>query len=203
MLKHKFKTMHRLILAFFIISALWSCTKTTDEKPFTYDNEQTIYSYSNQSVLREILFIIKPFVIINQTKKYLLTDTLYNIKVEINNKPWGTCNSIGLDTSIYTSNSFDNLILTNDSVKFPVICKLTPTKTLLTTAGEYSDLLNNFFTLEPGFYFCSIRSFDIKTNTGETKTYKANIVVPIEVTNNTKSLFLGEFEVLLERYQIL
>lgn len=173
---------------------LTGCNKQ-DYTPYSYSNESTIYSDSKTTQFRELVIIIEPYILIGNEKKYIVTDTIKNVNIKISNKLWGIYNSFGIDTSIFKKEKTTNFYSTNTVTKYSIIAPYKSGNDTLKTAGEYSDLLNNYLTLEPGNYICQIESFDIKQIDGTIKKIKPFIVVPVEVKENSRNAFLGEFEI--------
>jgi len=186
--------MRNLFIAFMLILLMMGCSKS-DFTPYSYSSDSTIYSDTKTTQLRELVIIIDPFILIDNEKRYIVTDTIKNVIVRINNKLWGNFNSFAIDTSIFVKGKTTNFYSTNTVTKYSIIAPYTTSMDTLKTAGNYSDLLNNFLTLEPGAYICQIESFDMKQIDGTIKKIKPFIVVPVEVKENTKSALVGEFEV--------
>lgn len=186
--------MRKLSFVFMIVLFIVGCKKE-DYSPYSYSNESTIYSDSKTTQFREFVIIIEPYIMLGNEKKYIVTDTIKNINIKISNKLWGIYNSFGIDTSIFIKEKTTNFYLTNTITKYSIIAPYKTSNDTLKTAGEYSDLLNNYLTLEPGNYICQIESFDIKQIDGTIKKIKPFIVVPVEVKENTRSALVGEFEV--------
>jgi hypothetical protein len=115
----------------------------------------------------------------------------------VNENDWGKFNSAKTDTALYQSTVINTFKVTDDIVKYPVIAPFQTAKDTITTAGEYSDLLNSYFTLEPGFYICSIESFEFKDENGIMKKVETTIIEPVEIKENLRSAFIGEFEILI------
>ena len=182
-----------LFVSVFILFFI-GCSKE-DYSPYTYSNESTIYSDTKTTMFRELILIIDPYTLIGNEKKYIVTDSIQNVNIKINNKLWGVCNSFGIDTSIFIKEKTFNYYVTNSIVKYSIIAPYNTSSDTLRTAGEYSDLLNNYLTLEPGNYICQIESFEIKHLDGTLEKIKPFIVVPIEVKENSRSALVGEFEV--------
>jgi hypothetical protein len=183
-----------------LLSAIFSLTACTEEDftPFTYSSEATIYSQSGeQTRLRELLLVIKPYLLIEGEKKYIVTDSLYNVAISINLKPWGQFFSLPKDPELYSSEPLNSYQVTAAQVKYGVLAPYRSDNDTLTTAGEYAQLLNNFILLEPGFYFCEVESFDIKDVNGNRKTVRTSILETVEIQANSRSAFIGEFEVLV------
>ena len=177
-----------------ILLILLGCNRE-DYSPYSYSNEATIYSETNKTMFRELLVILRPYIEYNSQKKYIVIDSISNVVIKINDKEWGKFNSLIVDTSLFNYEIFNDYYVTNDIIKYSVIAPYQTAKDTLTTAGEYSDLLNNFFTLEPGFYICEIKSFEIKLINGDKQIIKPFIVIPIEIKENTRSSFIGEFDI--------
>jgi hypothetical protein len=171
--------------------------KKQDNSPYAYSNESTIYSDSKTTTFRELVIMIDPYILQGNVKEYIVTDTLRNVKILMNNEPWGMFNSFPLDTSLFTKVNLSGMSVTATPVRYSVIAPYTPSNDTLHTAGEYADLLNNFLTLEPGNYICQVESFEIKLSDGTIKKIKPFIVIPVEVKENNRSALVGEFEVQL------
>ena len=188
--------MKKVVLILFIFILFNGCQKD-NPAPYTY-NESTIYSDNSKTLFSEILLILKPYIVSAGQKKYIVSDSIVNVILKLDNDQWGTYSSFPMDTSLIVNYSLSNYLVSDSSVSYSIKIPYQPAKEVLTTAGEYSDLLNNTITLAPGFYFCSIESFEIKYQTGATKKVKPNISAAIEVKANTRSSFMGEFEVKVE-----
>jgi hypothetical protein len=179
----------------FLAGALFfSCSVESDS--YSY-NEPTIYSESNQHLFSEVIFFIKPYICGAEGKKFIVTDTLKNISLIINNKIEKKSDSYALDLShLSSTETHGDYLVTNQSIHYPVVMEMTMIPESLTTAGQYADLLNNYLNLQPGFYVCRIVSFDIKTSSGELKTiYTPTLSFPMEAPENKVSIHLGEFEI--------
>jgi hypothetical protein len=189
--------MRNTLLILLFIGILISCKKE-DNSPYTYSSESTIYSESATTTFKEILFIVKPYIVVNNQKKYLVAEYINNISIKVNNSIWGSFQSLAIDTSIIDKESVNNYLVSNSLIKYSVIASQQSDKDTLTTAGEYSDLINNFLTLKPGDYICQIDYFDIKLKNSQTKRIYPMITVPLVVKENVRSSFIGEFEIELK-----
>lgn len=186
--------MRKTLFVFMTFLFLLGCKKE-DGSPYSYSSESTIYSNTKTTKFRELVIIIEPYILVNNEKQFIVTDTIKNVTIKISNKLWGIYNSFGIDTSIFTKVKTNNLYVTSTVIKYPIIAPYKNTSDILTTAGEYSDLLNDYLTLEPGNYICQIESFEIKQIDGTIKKIKPFIVVPVEVKENNRSALVGEFQV--------
>jgi hypothetical protein len=167
-----------------------------DAGSYSY-NEPTIYSESDKVSFSEVIFFVKPYVLDGGQKKYVVSDTLKNISLKINNIIERKSDSYSLDIDhLYSKETLGDYLVTAQTIHYPVVMGVTMIPAQLTTAGEYADLLNNYLTLQPGIYVCQIVSFDVKTASGEWRTiYTPTISFPLEVKENMQSADLGEFEV--------
>ncbi len=190
----KFTIMKNTFLILLFIGILTSCKKESNS-PYTYSSESTIYSESTSTTFKEILFIIKPYIVINNQKEYLVAESINNLSLKVNNSIWGNFQSLTIDTSRIDKKIINNYLVSNSSVQYTVIASQQSDKDTLTTAGEYSDLINNFLTLKPGDYICQIDYFDIKLINSQIKRIYPMITVPLEVKENVKSSYIGEFEI--------
>lgn len=186
---------HKLIPLCLLFLIFTCCDKEDVFTPYTYQNESTIYSDGTSIQFREILLTIKLYVQTGNGKKYLVTDSLLNVTIKMNEVVWGKFNSLSLDTSVIVNETFDKYLVSGIPLKYNVLARYQPAKPLLSTAGEYSNMLRSFLILEPGFYFCQVESFGIRLPTGEVKRVVPLISQTIEVSPETRSLYLGEYEV--------
>ncbi|MDR2126383.1 MAG: hypothetical protein LBP63_06110 [Prevotellaceae bacterium] len=189
--------MKLLILLFLSVSiALTSCSNDPDSYQY---NEPTIYSPSDKVVFSKIIMFLKPYVNDGTQKKYLVVDSLRNIVIKINNKVWTTPNSYGLDTvHVNDKTTINNYRVTTESVNYPASVNVVSYPENFETAGQYADLLNNYFNLNPGLYICQLQSFDIKDIFGNLITiYTPYLSFPVEIKQEQESINIGEFEVLL------
>lgn len=190
--------MKNLFLVLLFIAILISCKKE-DNSPYTYSSESTIYSESENTTFKEILFIIKPYIIVNNEKEYVVARYINNISLRVNNSIWGNFQSLMIDTSRIDKKVVNDYLVTNNPIKYTVIAPQQSVKDTLTTAGEYSDLINNFLTLKPGDYICQIDSFDIRLINSQIKRIYPMITVLLAVKENVKSSFIGEFEIEIKK----
>lgn len=181
-------------LFLFILIPLLNGCMDEDYTPYSYSNESTIYSQDDRVILRELLLVLKPHL---EGKKYIVTDSVFDIVIKLNNKDWGKFSSMAVDTSLFKYTVSSGRLVSDVPVEYPVIATFQPSADTLSTAGEYSDLLGDHFTLEPGFYICEIKSISLKDQAGNIKTVKTGIRKVVEVKENSRSAFVGEFEVLV------
>jgi hypothetical protein len=182
------------VIFFCLFLLPFSCDLDSD--PYLY-NEPTIYSESNKTLFSEIVFFIKPYILDAGQKKYIVSDTLKNISLKINDVIERKSDSFPLDVAhLYSKAVFGNYLVTEQLIHYPIVTKVTKIPEKMVTAGQYADLLNDYLNLQPGTYVCQIVSFDIKTNTGGLKTvYTPELSLLLTVKENVLSVDLGEFEV--------
>ncbi|GHT25696.1 hypothetical protein AGMMS4957_20910 [Bacteroidia bacterium] len=178
---------------------LHACSDYDAENSFYY-NKPSIYSESDKVLFSEVIFFVKPYVVDAGQRKYVVTDTLKNVSLKINNKIERTSDSYALDIDhLLAKETLGDYQVTAQSIHYPVVMGVTMIPEELTTAGQYADLLNNYMNLQPGIYVCQIVSFDIKTALGTLKTvYTPAISFSLEVKENMLSADLGVFEVELQ-----
>jgi len=189
--------MKNTLLILLLVGIFTSCEKE-DNSPYTYSSESTIYSDSETTMFKEILFIAKPYIVVNNQKKYIVAEYINNVSLKVNSAIWGTFQSLTVDTAQIDKEPIGNYFVSNNEMKYSVIASQQSEKDTLTTAGEYSDLINNFLTLKPGDYICQIDFFDIKLQNAQIKRVYPMITVPLVVKENVKSSFIGEFEIELK-----
>lgn len=183
-------------LLFLALLGFTSCEKDNTDA-YSYNSSSTIYSSENSTRFKELLLVLKPYVMINGQKKYVVTETVYNVKLTVNGKTWGSFDSYDVNTSLYVNSSQGNYQVSDTAVRYAVIAPFQSIKDTLTTAGEYAQLLNNIFVLEPGFYFCKVESFEIRDLSGAVRKFDTPVLQAVEIKENSRSAFLGEFEVLI------
>ncbi|MGB0175821.1 MAG: hypothetical protein ACPF9D_01560, partial [Owenweeksia sp.] len=107
---------------FYLLTAiiiLAGCAKN-DGNPYSYD-QQTIYSDTETNPFREFVMLLKPYMLDNGVRKYIVGDSLLNVKVNINGREWGAFSSLQVDTTAYTIESLNGFRVTGKEVKYPVI----------------------------------------------------------------------------------
>ena len=72
-----------VLVELLIALAVLGCSK--DYSPYSYSNESTIYSETNKINFRELLVILKPYLMVDNQKKYILTvvEEKFKIKPQI------------------------------------------------------------------------------------------------------------------------
>jgi hypothetical protein len=180
----------------FVTLFLTTCS-TTDYSPYSYSNEETIYSAENSTSFREILLILVPYITEGDESLYLVTDTIRNVEIHVNDQLWGVFNSFGIDSSRYEYANYNGLFFSISQTCYQIVAPYVTSSDTLFTAGEYADLLNGYFTLEPGDYFCEIASFELITSQNQVIKVYPGLIIPFEVHENSRSTFIGQYEVLL------
>jgi hypothetical protein len=175
----------------------FACSEDSDSD-YSHSSESTIYSSSKQNVLRELTFMLKPYFIHENTKKYIVVSSITNVKVLINGQEWGTFESFEIDISRINSEEVNNFYVRSEPVKYVTLAPYLISDRILTTAGEYSELLNRYISLQPGGYICQIEYIELTDNNGDTKRVYPLIAEYFEVKENTVSTYIGEFEILIE-----
>jgi hypothetical protein len=169
-----------------------------DDSDYSYSSESTIYSPSNQRVLRELMFMLKPYLIHEDAKKYIVVSSIANVKVLINGQEWGIFESFEVDVSQINKDIADNFYVRPEPVKYVTQAPYLMSTEILTTAGEYSDLLGRYISLQPGGYICQIEYIEIVDINGETHRVYPLIAEYFEVKENAVSAYIGEFEILID-----
>jgi len=188
------RIIHSLVI--FIGLIIIGC-EGTDYSPYSYSNEETIYSDESSTSFREILLVLKPYIIDGDESLYLVTDTIRNIEICVNGQLWGFFSSFGVDSSLYECTNRSGLFFTTEQTGYEVVAPYVTSIDTLSLAGEYADLLSGYFTLEPGDYLCEIVSFELITSEQEIMKIYTGLIVPFEVRENSRSTFIGQFEILL------
>lgn len=183
-------------LLFLALLGFTSCEKDNADA-YSYNSSSTIYSSENSTRFRELLLVLKPYVLVDGQKKYIVTEAVYNVKLSVNGKAWGSFDSYNVNTALFINSSQGDYLVTDTAVRYAVIAPYQSLKDTLTTAGEYAQLLNNIFTLEPGFYFCKVESFEVRDLSGVNRKFETPVLQAVEIKENSRSAFLGEFEVLI------
>ena len=188
---------HLNLVMTLVVMFFASCSKS-EESPYSYSSESTIYSTSNKRILRELMFILKPYMIHENTKKYIVVSSITNVKVLINGQEWGIFTSLSIDVSNINKVVADNFYVRTEPVKYVTKAPYVPSNEVLTTAGEYSELLSRYISLQPGGYICQIEYIELTDNNGDTHRAYPLIAEYFEVKENIVSAYLGEFEILID-----
>jgi hypothetical protein len=173
-----------------------SCSK--DDTPYRYSSESTIYSESNQRVLRELMFMLKPYKIHEGTKKYIVVSSIEKVRVLINGDEWGIFSSFDVDISNINKETADNFYVRSSPVPYVTKAPYVMSSDILTTAGQYSEMLGRYISLQPGGYIFQIDYIELTDKNGDTHRVHPLIAVHFEVKENIVSAFIGEFEILID-----
>ncbi len=183
------------IILLFSTALFFGCTKK-DYSPYSYE-ESTIYSENNKQNFSNIVLSIKPYIMVANTKKYIVNQKINKVTLTINDDDFGYNSSFGLDTSIILKQTINSYLVTDEELVYNAVVPFIRPENATITAGDYSSLLNNFVILRNGFYSCRLNSFEIKLANGTIKKVSTNISRIIEVTSNTTSCSMGSLEVLI------
>jgi len=185
--------MSMLISAFLIFT---SCGDDDNWGRYSY-NDPTIYSPSETTLFSEVILFISPYIEQDGQKKFLVAEKLEDLSMKLNNKQWKLSDSFILDTLYFAGKeTVGEYRVTDQKVKYPFVVNVRITYDQPETAGQYSDLLNSYISLNPGTYVCQLTSFDVKSIAGNSNTiYTPTLSFPLEVKENQASANLGEFEI--------
>lgn len=161
----------------------------------TYYNESTIYSANNNADFREILCIINLTSNDGTGDKYVVSPQISELVFTVNDKPWGKFNSSIIDTSTVNYIQSGNLLLSNQSLNYPLVARFIPENDTLTMAGEYANLLLDFSVIEPGTYLCRLESLKFTDANSDTICVYPHLTIPFEVEEGAISTFLGTFNI--------
>lgn len=167
----------------------------TETLPTTYDINSTINSPTSTAFVKNLLFIIKPYIRVNGQNKYIVSDSIVNIDIHINNKEWGTYKSSALDTSIVSKSPISGYWLSSDTLKYSVVADNRFVMDSLKTAGAYANLMHNYLMLEAGDYIFELASFDVKLQNGRLKKIYPGVTKLLQITDKMTSLFVGEYSI--------
>lgn len=174
-----------------------ACSKDDGYDTYSY-NEPTLYSSSGKAMFSEVILFLKPYVLDDDgTKMYVVVDSLRNISVAINDRMQRPCTSYGVDTAHVADKSVvGGYSVSSEPIAYPVQVKIMLYPDELQTAGQYADLLTDYFAMSPGAYIFRVLSFDVLSATGQPTTiYTPRLSLPLEVKENSVSVSMGEFEV--------
>ena len=188
--------MNKLCIVF-VIMFLLACDKG-NETDYSYSSESTIYSSSQKTILRELMFMLKPYLFHEGTKKYIVVSSITNVKVLINGQEWGIFQSFEVDVSRINKEEVNNFYVRSEPVKYVTQAPYLISSQILTIAGEYSELLSRYISLQPGGYICQIEYIELIDNNGYTHRAYPLIAEYFDVKENTVSAYIGEFEILID-----
>jgi hypothetical protein len=141
---------------------------------------------------------IKPYIVVSGVKKYVVSDSIFNVTIKTNADTFGINNSLRIDTNALSNQTSGAYRVTSDDFKYPTRVVFKTDKNIATTAGEYSQLLNRTLVLAPGYYYVNISSFEIKQANGVKKKVSSLAGKTVEIKDGMKNMFLGEFEILVK-----
>lgn len=173
------------ILAIFV---LWSCDK---DDSYSSIEKNVVYE-DNPVPFEELLLLIN---IKSTDSTYLVVKSVDSISIILNNQYWAMANSQTLDTTTVDKMTNGNRYETNQKVNYLVLATQDLSKPGYTTAGEYSQFLNESLELRPGEYACFIKSFMVTFNDNTTQKYYPLEYKTFSIAEDTRSAFVGEFEI--------
>ena len=178
----------------FFLLTFSSCT--SDPGSYYYD-DPTIYSESNKTLLSEVILFLKPYFVHEGEKVYVVSNSVENITLKINEKTWKSPNSFEVDTiHLKHKETISEYRITSENLCYPASINIVDYPKTLETAGQYADILTDHIYLKPGTYIFQLVSFDIKDASGNLKTiYTPTLFLALEVKENYASINLGEFEI--------
>jgi hypothetical protein len=187
--------MKKIILPICLAAALCACEKHPE--PYQYE-QSTIYSESARSTFGSILLDIRPYILDNNVKKYIVAPVITKVTLKVDDEDFGDYPSLAMDTSVIEKQLVNSYFTTEEAIRYAVIVPFRTNNEPLHTAGQYSALLNNYVVLSPGFYHCRIASFELRLSDNTLKKVVTNITQNFEIKANTKNCYLGEFEILIK-----
>ena len=103
-----------------------------------------------------------------------------------------------VDVSRINKEEANNFYVRSEPVKYVTQAPYLISNQILTTAGEYSELLSRYISLQPGGYICQIEYVELIDNNGNTHRAYPLIAEYFDVKENTVSAYIGEFEILID-----
>ena len=179
------------IAGLWIIFMLLSACSSDEWESSIDKNDREEASFS------KMIFFLNPYIEIDNVRQHILTDTLYNVSVKIDGSKTFTTNSLGVNSALVSDKATENeFLITSQKMSYPVVMNIQIAPEKLETAGQYADMLNDYFTLSPGIYVCQIESFTVKTISGrQIIIYTPELSYPLEVKAGQVSENIGEFDV--------
>lgn len=177
-----------------LLAILFSACSKDDFSRFYYEDE-TIYSQSNKVKLSEVVVFISPYIPDDNIKQYIVIDQLKNIKISIAGKTYIGESSYKIDTDLIQDKKIiADYETSQNKIIYPTSISTIVSKSNITTAGEYAELLSDFDVLPAGTYICQIQSFEIN---GKMINIPSTFV-PITIDHSVASVNLGEFEIKIQ-----
>lgn len=184
------------LLSICTILLLQSCTKDDYEAigDEIYDEDE--YSPTLSPNERELLVVLEPYFIVDGVKKYIISDSIFNIAITINNNKWGTYAANYYPPNKQTVEISNGFSTTNDTAKYAVVAPQTYTSYEdPQTAGEFATVLTENLDLEPGTYNVILESFYILDKQGNAYFIPVNYMRFVTIELSTKSAFVGTMEI--------
>ncbi|MDL2223475.1 hypothetical protein LJB98_05190 [Bacteroidales bacterium OttesenSCG-928-M11] len=183
------------IIALFSI-LLPSCSEEDDYYPY-YSYDSSIYSDSDKVYMSEMILFIRPYIVENGERKYIITEKIFDLRLKINNFWSGSFDSYFFDLShLNPQDQNDQYFLSKEAIPYPFSIEISTVPDELLTAGDYSNLLNNRWNLQPGAYITQIQSFYIRTIEGkDILVTTPSLIVPLEIKEGVASVNLGTFDI--------
>jgi len=175
----------------FSISFFFGCATDESNSSFYHDISQTIYSSSEENNFENLVLILN----FKSDSVYLVLDQIDEIKLKVNNSDWADLKEQKFDNSGITYTMNQNIKETINKVPYLIVSGQTQNAPESYTAGAFADYMNNFIYLTPGDYVVEIAEVKFRNLLNDTITVKPRIYQYFQVLPDTKSLFLGEFDI--------
>lgn len=127
---------------------------------------------------------------------YIVTPTVDSLYIQLNNNAWGVYQGPGHDTTGLKVQSYQGFWVSQQPVKYLVVADYTTQGINFTTAGEYADYLNQA-AIEPGSYVGELKQMTIIGQDSAAVKLTPHLYFPFEVSEDDYSLYLGEYEIVV------
>lgn len=178
------------VLFILCLACLLGCGEKYDnDHPIGYD---AIVGNHVDSQLKQIVFTLD---LQYSDSLYLVTDSVYNLEIFLNNQFWGSFQSTTIDTSAFQTKKLDHSLFSSVPVEYLFVTVDQADQDTLSTAGDYARALKELLSIPAGDYVAELRSVSWTATDGTIISRPIRDVIPFKLSGDTRSLYLGSFSV--------
>ena len=157
--------------------------------------DRNVVSEEESTQFEELLILVS---IKTTDSTYLVVESIDSVNIFVNDFYWANVSSDPINTANVDKFTVGNMTVTTDKLNYLIVAEQEIEDPDFTVAGDFAEYLNSFYDLDAGEYACFIESFQVTFNDNSTKKYYPLTYEIFKVEENTRSAFVGEFEIKID-----
>jgi hypothetical protein len=181
----------KLLFTIVVISlALSSCDKGYSVA------ERNVFSEDGSVQLEEIFLLMN---VKTSDSTWLVTESIDSITLYVNSSYWAMVSSESVNVAGIPSHEVGNMNVSESKLEYLVLAEQDLEEPEYLTAGDFAQFLNSYYVLQPGEYACLIESFVVTYNDNTREKIYPLQYTTFNVEEGNRSVFVGEFEINIEK----